>query len=92
MRWRDAVSHVMRSIRQEADPVPAVPDVEPAPAVAFTPVTEGEVQAAIAVLYAPREGVRKRQRRRRGVTYKQRDQIAHLILRMWHNREREHVN
>lgn len=86
MKWRDALNVVMGQIRREAAPMEAPAEPEPA-TVAFTPVTEGEVQSAVAALYGRKDGTRKRQRKRHGVTYRQRDQIAHLLLRMWHNRE-----
>lgn len=48
-------------------------------------VSQGELNAAITTLYGKRDGARKRQRRRHGVTYKQRDEIAQLLLRLFHN-------
>jgi len=56
-------------------------------------VAPEEIGNAVRVLYGTRHARRKRQRKRRHVTYKQRDAIAWLLIRLHHERtERTEMN
>jgi len=77
-KQQEALLHAFWS--QQKHDVPLVPTLE------LDTVTAEEIGAAVRVLYGKRHGRRKRQRKRRHVTYKQRDAIAWLLLRLQQER------
>jgi hypothetical protein len=58
----------------------------------FDAITAEQIGAAVRLLYGSRNARRKRQRKRRHVSYKQRDEIAWLLLRMYHERRNNEMS